>query len=100
MKPSEILERADALLTPETWGKGVNCRGGVLAEGKLCAGMAIDKVSLGGSHRAKEYFCVATNFGITGLADISFWNDAPERTLAEVHARFVQAIENAKRAEE
>ena len=84
MKPSEVLREAKAKLTSETWGKGHYRQ----RPGKLCTSEAIMAVA-----ENWESWSAARNSLVpyTGKV-IPAWNDAPERTLAEVHAAFDTAI--------
>lgn len=93
MKSSEILITARALInTPERWVKGRK-------PGCWCAGDAIIAVAPGEPRSTNS--ALATLKHIIGSHEIGFWNDAPERTHAEVMAAFDRAIaaEQAKEPE-
>lgn len=75
---------------PENWGKGLERERGL---GRHCAEVAIDRARYG-SREAK----LALVKAITGAesdavgCNIIYWNDAPDRTHAEVLAAFDRAI--------
>lgn len=100
-----LLRRARARLTPETWGKGeevykwvryLHAQGYGLAlspRSKFCAFTAF---WLGLNER--EPLTTAARMALNaarGDEDVPEWNDAPERTLADVHALYDRAIELA-----
>ena len=89
------LERARALIdTPEKWWQsgGHNWR----AEHEcLCAGLAIEEACIGPGGWDREGECYSA-LGFGGMRDIAKWNDAPERTHAEVLATFDRAIANER----
>ena len=89
MKPSEILQRAKDSLTDKTWGKGYPLE---RPKGTLCAMEAIEE------QQSKRVRCFRFLRAATGANTIAQWNDAPERTLAEVHAAFDRAIAAAQEA--
>ena len=89
MKPSEILQRAKDSLTEKTWGQGFRC---YRPEHTLCALEALGTLDNWDSP-AFDLFRSAI-----GTESVTQWNDAPERTLAEVHAAFDKAIAAAKEA--
>lgn len=93
MLTSEILTAARALIdTPEKWCN--TSPTGRLGE-KQCAGRAIETVAaLQGPLPAVNAFIRAI-----GTQNIGKWNDAPERTHAEVMAAFDKATA-AERARE
>lgn len=84
MKPSDVLREAKAKLTSETWGKGFPWE----RPGKLCASEAIWAVA-----NDWELWSAARDIlmSYTGKNLVN-WNDASERTLAEVYAAFDAAI--------
>lgn len=110
MTPAETLRRARALIErPEAWTKAADAR---LEDGRAtlatspnavcwCSVGAIEAaVSPGGYrprlyHEATEFFRSAAG----GPPRITFWNDAPERTHADVLAAFDRAIEAAEEEE-
>ena len=84
MTTLEILKAARELLAvPERWTKGVSA--------KDKAGFFIDRKS-----EAAHSFCIVGAIGRSNIDydsfDLAYWNDAPERTHAEVLARFDEAI--------
>ena len=89
MLPSEILQKAKDSLTEKTWGKGNRQE---RAGGTLCAAEAI------GIHGVDYTYCTSFLRYAISTSSIVAWNDAPERTLAEVHAAFDKAIAAAKEA--
>ena len=103
MTTLEILKAARELLAvPERWTKGVGARDskGIAVDWDddsvycRCAYIAISTVC--GGQRPKEY----SAFGALGFRrghDLFTWNDAPERTHAEVLARFDTAIAKLQR---
>lgn len=95
MLPSEILQRAKDSLTLETWGKGLPAE----RLGTLCAMEAIAQLNAPYAFRlsSSHYLTAAIGYRI-GYRSITSWNDAPERTLEEVHAAFDKAIAAAKEA--
>ena len=101
MSVVEILEEAKALIdTPEKWTKGewtrpisdeeyCHC-----AEGAINECLNIDFSNLADVRNAHYFFTKAI-----GTQLIPEWNDAPERTYAEVMEAFDKAIELAKAEE-
>jgi len=94
----EILKAARELLAvPERWTKGVGARDskGIAVDWDddsvycRCAYIAISTVC--GGQRPKEYSAFDA-LGFRRGHDLFTWNDAPERTHAEVLARFDEAI--------
>ena len=85
MKPSEILRAAKAKLTSETWGKEHSWQ----RPGKLCASEAIMAVAANDWKSWSAVWDILMPY--TGKS-LTNWNDAPKRTLAEVHAAFDAAI--------
>ena len=62
-----------------------------------CAGLALTQIADDAGdreRRAREFF--ARTVGLTSGPDIFDWNDAPERTHADVLAAFDKAIEAAE----
>jgi hypothetical protein len=95
MTTSEILRAAKALLTPETWVNRCPDFGDV---DHYCALSAIG--ASGGSATNHPAILLITRVA-TGKADgyVGEWNDAPGRTLADVHAAFDAAIAIAEQRE-
>lgn len=92
---AEILDAAAALIEPEgMWGQGVSggCRG------QHCADTAIYRVAndltLGERDDVRRFF--AKLIGGDTHWDTFRWNDAPERTQAEVVAKLREAAELAR----
>ena len=90
MLTSEILVAARALLTPETWGKGND---GECIMGAL--GLVAQEEIWSGAYPVLSVCAL----GHTG-GPLFKWNDAPERTLADVHALFDAAIAIAHQQEQ
>jgi hypothetical protein len=98
MTTSEILKAARARLTPETWGKGDGTNDAMrIPANRSCVAMA---VSLCGGYDFIDALhllsCVMTG---EYEGDIPSWNDAPERTLQDVHDALDAAIAIAKQQE-
>lgn len=89
MDTLEILKAARAKIArPENWGKGR--RGEDRSMLSCCAAEAIEEVDIMPSiERRLAYRAVINAAGAEGLVS---WNDAPERTHAEVLAAFNLAI--------
>jgi len=97
-RPSDILRAARGLIAePGHWAQGAS-RVGVA----VCAAEAIDS-SVGRDYDAIDVAyrylkrIIGADPGVEGF--ISSWNDAPERTHAEVLAAFDAAIALAEREE-
>jgi len=91
MTTVEILRKAKALLTPETWGQG-NEGAGMPPEGRMCAGIAIDFACNGQTQSFERAQANGAFRMAAQTTDIPGWNDVPGRTLDEVHAAFDKAI--------
>jgi hypothetical protein len=92
MEAIDILRTARArIVAPDQWGKGRRNRERPMDT--CCAAEAIEEVAAPGKERSRAigtFYCAAgldRDFG--ALVD---WNDAPERTHAEVVATFNLAI--------
>lgn len=104
---STILKDAKSLLTPDTWGKGKAHEGDsnaihLVEQWKTCAGMAINRASFRHNDPclvvpALKLYAEAAYGGGMGIPQ---WNDAPERTLQEVHEAFDAAIALAEAQEQ
>lgn len=80
-----ILKVRDEILTDESkWAKGE----AVGEAGAICIGMAIDQATQLTDIRIR----VASALGLSHPLGCIAWNDAPERTFAEVRARLDHAI--------
>ncbi len=91
MNPQLIadLEAARALIdSPEKWGKGAQVRSG----GCNCIYTALRC----GMFRAVKCLDALGFAGATSISDVWKWNDAPERTHAEVLELFDRAIANER----
>lgn len=93
---AEVLRKARALIdTSEHWWHGAS---GPLANGKRCSLMALTDATsaiYGGDDAAERVWEKAkASLGrhAWGWMHIALWNDAPERTHAEVLAAFDAAI--------
>lgn len=98
MRPALIpLVKARALIAdPAKWGKGP--RGGGYERGPctFCAAEAIEESSPNLAARNEAYRTLEKSIGVPTLAlTLVEWNDARERTHAEVLAAFDKAIEAA-----
>ena len=90
MTPAEILRAARALIDePERW------RG---PDVKHCPCTAINSTSLAtvDGAAARRFMCKAVGVSAKARWLLWHWNDAPERTHAEVMAAFDRAIEMAE----
>ena len=96
MTTIEILKKArDLLSDPERWTQNVGARTAqgipVSADSKeavcFCASMAVVKVS---NEVTPIHFPKVLDFD--RWSDLFMWNDAPERTHAEILQRFDEAI--------
>lgn len=94
---AEILRAAKARIdTPEKWGQGYN----LLSTPKRCSTQAIS-TALGldlmdyGVLDTAPYEVLAA---VVGHDQVGNWNDAPERTHADVMAAFDRAIETCEAA--
>lgn len=108
MQLSELLTAAKEYLTPATWGKGDggSCAYKLLAAGRSCALMSIASTCQNDGQSAARTDVVVNLFGqvATGCAASAIrcvpqWNDAPERTLQDVHDAFDAAIAIARSQE-
>ena len=84
---ADVLRRAKALIgTPEKWGKDVQVAWG----GRLCVNLAINqsRVWLHEEDEAGNLFRDANSID----GETPDWNDAPERTHADVMQAFDRAI--------
>ena len=82
MTTSDILAATRSRLTPETWGKGGNGECLMRALGHI----VVNPI------RTKAYRLLFTCALGHGLGSLHMWQDAPERTLADVHALLDAAI--------
>jgi hypothetical protein len=110
MKPSEILRRAkERIGTPDRWCKGVlarDARGSIAstdedAACQWCASGAIlaETGKVDSTTRLNSTCTVWDAFRAAGIPySIPAWNDAPERTHAEVLSAFDRAITLAEEA--
>ncbi len=92
MNPQLIadLEAARALIdTPEKWGKGVGCIPPKPPRCCVCS-------AVGRSRLKSESDDVYRALGFQAWDDAALWNDAPERTHAEVMELFDKAIANER----
>lgn len=101
---SQILKAAKARLTPETWGQGDGGQSCLsMPDGRLCTAMAI-AWRQDSTHEERHVAIELLAKTITGASEynsdlIPCWNDAPERTLADVHAAYDAAIAIAEQQE-
>ena len=87
----ETLRAARALVdTPEKWGQGAH----FLQGGARCMSGAL--ISVGAPLDGAVYRALCRATAVTLDHGLSRWNDAPERTHADVLAAFDKAIEAAK----
>lgn len=96
----EILIAARALIaTPDRWTKHTSARDAndapvIISDNNaicFCAGGAIEKAAPGSFDKLAKFIMMAN--GLRWI--LTAWNDAPERTHAEVLAAFSRAIELA-----
>lgn len=95
MNTADILEKAaDLIEPPGKWGQG--CLGG--KRGEHCADTAIFKIArqLRSERRAEVRIFFAKFVGGHNSFDTYRWNDAPERTQAEVVAKLREAAALAR----
>jgi hypothetical protein len=92
---ADVLREARTFLdTPEKW-KHV----GPFGRGQTCAVLAIDDALEGTLHDPDEYYgALADALGVGSVAAVIHWNDAPERTHADVLGLYDRAIAEAERA--
>lgn len=94
MTVKEVLIEAKSNLTPETWGQGITGPGGMLAYGKCCAGMAIERVcrctSANNSRTDLGNRTVAALLVGANCKTVSMFNDT--HTYEQVMAQFDAAI--------
>jgi hypothetical protein len=102
MTTSEVLIAAKARLTPATWAQGADA-GSLVPGRRECAGIAI---MFGCAGQGKDFVepvrlfsRVTTGRDATGIGSIARWNDAPGRTLRDVHDAFDAAIAIAQEHE-
>jgi hypothetical protein len=97
MRTSEVLRQARALIdTPAKWHQG----GGMPADGPYCVAMACCKAAQDIAYDGPQTV-IARTLGLPDPTGSLFdWNDAPERTHAEVLAAFDTAISYAEAAEQ
>jgi len=97
------LEAARALIdTPEKWWQMGGHNAGA-THNCTCAGLAVsnsceitpDDVWYEQDSTERRRACYAA-LGFVGVCDMAAWNDAPERTHAEVMALFDRAIANER----
>lgn len=98
MKPSEILTRAaDLIEPPGAWGKGQGTRN---PEGCHCVLSAITAADTSGFMSKAWSDAIDFLEQVIGPGACAYkWNDAPERTQAEVVAATRAAAELAKQQE-
>jgi len=100
MTPREVLISAKALIdTPEKWWRGEYRPDSDTSIS--CVQTATYKAWNSPNNNSADVYCDAMNFlgRATGARYIPSWNDAPERTHAEVMDAFDRAIELAADAE-
>lgn len=98
MKPSEILNAAADLITPEgAWGQG-NFVKRVNGKNCYCAVGAIEAMPSGASRNLRTA-CEAV-YAIIKAPSITGWNDHPDRTQAEVIDALRKAAKLAQEAGE
>ena len=87
-----LIEARELISTPEKWGKGT-CPGGLSRRGLLCANLAINSSHLWGKYEEAAAGIFVRVIGpLPRLQCASHWNDAPERTHADVMSAFDCAI--------
>ena len=95
---SQVLQAADARLTPETWTQHPS----VCRRDKECPHIAIDSasgVNVPVRRAALKLFAEV----VSGEAELGLlwqWNDTPGRTLQDVHEAFAAAVAIAQQAEQ
>lgn len=94
MRPElPILIKARALIAdPAKWGKGPRSDGYERGLCTYCAAEAIDAVDSDLDQRHASYRAIQSAASVNSLV---YWNDAPERTHADILAAFDKAIEDA-----
>lgn len=93
---ADILRRArDSIRDPKRWSRGISDSG----PGKACSWVAINRKDfpLEMNLAAANYLSAAIGLRSNDLVRIFDWNDAAERTHAEVLSAFARAIELAER---
>ena len=94
-KIADILDKAADLIEPEGVWSWFDLGG----TGDLCAYLAIGE-AVGDNDRERLLYCAAAAFakqiGVTGREGIWEWNDAPERTQAEVVSALREAAAKAR----
>lgn len=94
MRPVEVLRAARELLSePERWTKGLFCR---VVDGWHCCCVMGAFVAVCPTDIAFHCSLFRRAAGVPDEMPLSEWNDAPERTHAEVLAAFDKAIELAE----
>lgn len=97
MRPEfPVLIKARALIAvPEKWGKGQRRIDRPIET--CCAAEAIEEAERAGDRRMAAYHAIQRAAGIRKGVSIPIldWNDAPERTHADVLAAFDKAIASA-----
>jgi hypothetical protein len=96
VNPIEILVKARKLIdSPEKWAKREQIR----YPFRICAYLALARAARG-AYYGEAYGCLQRAAGLGPEELIHHWNDAPERTHADVMAAFDRAIatERAKEA--
>lgn len=99
---SQILREARALIdAPEKWvGGGDLSKGAIDGPDTFCAAYACGNRGNSDNDRARTYLETAIGLSPTGMMSrLGAWNDAPERTHAEVMTAFDKAIELAEHEE-
>jgi hypothetical protein len=88
----DILKAAKAKIEkPESWGKGRRCERRHFDT--CCAAEAIEECSIPDSKRTRAFKALYNAAGLDWMEDnLTVWNDAEERTHAEVLAAFDLAI--------
>lgn len=82
MDALSILRAARVILSsPEQWRQGVRRWGG---DKTCCIGEAIESVSQVDKERVRAYRAFENAAAVPGDMNLCAWNDAPERTHAEV----------------
>ena len=91
---ADVLRRARALIdSPEKW-----CKGALYRDGARCVWGALDGIRTGEPTPFRKAEAGATYITrAIGGRNIASWNNAPERTHAEVLAAFDRAIKLAER---
>lgn len=97
MHIKDILRTASSTLNSATWGQKQSIMSGC----RVCAAMAVQNLTVyndaSESDTAKALMVLAKTIypnanELNYIEVVVDWNDAAERTLAEVHAKFDEAI--------